>query len=137
MPSVFGNHSLQYAWGYKYESGAKMPGIGAHEDQAAVNLNFWITEDEHTNDPNSGGLAVYDLEAGSGLTLVDFNGKLGQSCVRDIRTHTKKKAVVPHRASRAVLFTSALFNSSASHDFQPGYRSRRIFSRRIRARVER
>ena len=37
LPSVFGNHTLSMAWGYKYDSGgagaAGAAGIGAHADQ--------------------------------------------------------------------------------------------------------
>jgi len=35
---------LQMMWGYKCES--SLPGLGVHADEAAVNVNFWITEDE-------------------------------------------------------------------------------------------
>ena len=36
-----------------------MDGIGVHADNAAVNLNFWVTPDDANLDPSSGGLVVY------------------------------------------------------------------------------
>ena len=35
---------LRYAWAYKYAKGS--PGIGVHADDAAINVNLWITDDQ-------------------------------------------------------------------------------------------
>ena len=56
FPSIFLAHPLAYLWGFKYDS--RLPGIEIHADQAAVNVNFWITPDEANLDPDHGGLVV-------------------------------------------------------------------------------
>ena len=61
MPNVFGDHRLNQAWGYKYNTHPQ--GIKEHADFAAVNTNFWITPDEANEDPDSGGLVVWDKPA--------------------------------------------------------------------------
>ncbi len=57
-PVIFQGHALNYLWGFKYDS--QLSGIGIHADQAAVNVNFWITPDDANLDPESGGLVVWD-----------------------------------------------------------------------------
>lgn len=38
MPSVFANHSLLMAWGYKYDVDGGASGIRTHADKAAVSI---------------------------------------------------------------------------------------------------
>jgi len=58
MPRVIRDHPLNMMWGYKCDS--TLPGLAVHADAAAVNVNFWITEDEANLDPDGGGLRVYE-----------------------------------------------------------------------------
>ena len=48
LPEVFCDHKLRMMWAYKYHNSGKGPvqqaGIGVHADQAAVNVNIWLTE---------------------------------------------------------------------------------------------
>ena len=88
-------HSVQYSRGrprrgYKYDTGSTTPkvqkygteGICVHADEAAVNVNFWITKDEANNDPAGGGLIVYDRVAvGAGLSFKDYNSRSVRYCL--------------------------------------------------------
>lgn len=62
-------HPLKYLWAYKYHDAYS--GINLHADQAAVNVNIWLTADEANLDPTSGGLVVF-------LAKVRF-GTVGQA----------------------------------------------------------
>jgi len=61
FPSVVEGHGLLNCWGFVYDSA--LNGIRIHADQAAVNVNFWITPDEANLDPESGGMVVWDAVA--------------------------------------------------------------------------
>ena len=61
LPTILGPHPLSYLWAFKYDS--TLVGIEVHADQAAVNVNFWITRDEANLDLQSGGLVVWDVAA--------------------------------------------------------------------------
>ena len=43
LPRVMRGHKLGLAWAFKYNS--SRDGIGTHADQAAINVNCWITPD--------------------------------------------------------------------------------------------
>ena len=58
---ICGSHALKYLWAFKYDS--TLDGVGIHADDAAVNVNFWITPDEANLDPERGGLIVWDVAA--------------------------------------------------------------------------
>jgi len=53
FPEIIGDHRLRNFWGFSYDS--RLKGIGIHADQAAVNVNFWITPDEANLDPRPAG----------------------------------------------------------------------------------
>lgn len=57
LPKIMKDHPLKYLWAYKYDS--DYTGISTHADQAAVNVNLWITPDDANLDPNSGGLVIF------------------------------------------------------------------------------
>ena len=61
FPEVFKDHQLSQLWAYKYDS--QLRGIGMHADFAAINVNFWVTPGSANNNPERGGLVVYDVEA--------------------------------------------------------------------------
>ena len=50
--AIFQSHKLTRLWAYKYDS--QRPGINAHADDAAVNVNFWVTPNSANLDPDSG-----------------------------------------------------------------------------------
>jgi len=123
FPAIFRDHSLNYMWGFKYDS--SLAGIGIHADQAAVNVNFWITPDEANLDPESGGLAIWDVAAPMEWDFAKFNGDT--PAIQDFLTRNNANPIkVPYRANRAVIFDSDLFHATDTIRFKEGYLNRRI-----------
>lgn len=123
FPAIIGDHRLRMLWGFKYDS--RLKSIGIHADQAAVNVNFWITPDEANRNPDSGGLKIWDVAAPRDWDIAKYNGDeaavrafLAQSCAKPV--------AVPYRANRAVIFDSDLFHETDAIDFADGYLNRRI-----------
>ena len=111
------------SWGFKYDSEQRHTGINTHADDAAVNLNFWLTPDEANLEPTrGGGITVYEASVIGNRTAEskDYNQRLWDS-----REWAVKK-VVPYRSNRAVLFPSSLYHKSDDHTFKTGYTNRRI-----------
>lgn len=61
LSEIFGDRQLKQLWAYKYSS--TLTGINLHADDAAVNVNFWISPDSANLNPERGGLIVYFSEA--------------------------------------------------------------------------
>jgi hypothetical protein len=122
MPRVIGTHPLQMMWGFKCESG--LPGLGIHADAAAVNVNFWITEDEANLDPAGGGLKVWDHDPPKGWDFRKFNNDSGQIAAY-LASVGSTPTRYPYRANRAVIFDSDLFHATDSPRFREGYLHRR------------
>jgi tetratricopeptide (TPR) repeat protein len=122
-PDIFAALPLQYLWAFKYDSG--LQGIKVHADFAAVNVNFWITQDDANLDPQSGGLVIWDRAAPQHWDFADYNGEAAP--IREFLARGKAQPVtVPYRANRAVIFDSDLFHETDRMDFKPGYENRRI-----------
>ncbi len=123
FPTIIGDHRLRMMWGFKYDS--RLKGIGIHADQAAVNVNFWITPDEANLNPEGGGLIIWDAAAPDDWDPAKYNGD--EPGIRDFLAKAGAKPVkVPHRANRAVIFDSDLFHETDRIEFNEGYLNRRI-----------
>jgi tetratricopeptide (TPR) repeat protein len=123
FPAIIGDHRLRMMWGFKYDSTLK--GIGIHADQAAVNVNFWITPDEANLNPHGGGLIVWDAVAPDEWDPAKYNGD--EPGTRAFLAEVGAKPVkVPYRANRAVIFDSDLFHETDAIAFKEGYLNRRI-----------
>jgi len=123
LPRVIRGLPLQMMWGYKCDSA--LPGLGAHADAAAVNVNFWITEDEANLDPQRGGLLVYTHDAPKDWGFRKFN--CDSETIRQYLESVGSVPVrVPYRANRAVIFDSDLFHATDDPHFREGYLNRRI-----------
>jgi Flp pilus assembly protein TadD len=123
FPAIFEAHPLRYCWAFKYDS--RLSGINIHADEAAVNVNFWITPDEANLDPEHGGLVVWDKAAPLDWDFARFNGDI--AATRDFLARSgASKLTVPYRANRAVVFDSDLFHETDRIGFRDGYRDRRI-----------
>jgi hypothetical protein len=123
MPRVLGPHALRHLWAYKYDS--TLEGIGVHGDDAAVNVNFWITPDAANLDPSSGGMLVYPVAAPATWRFADFNAD--DRRVDDfVARHGGTPRRIAYRQNRAVLFNSSLFHATDRFRFKPDYADRRI-----------
>jgi tetratricopeptide (TPR) repeat protein len=135
FPEIFAAHPLRYHWAFKYDS--KLDGIGIHADEAAVNVNFWITPDEANHDPQGGGLVIWDKQAPLEWDFAKFNSD--ESAAYDFLASSGAKPIkIPYRANRAVIFDSNLFHKTDEISFADGYENRRInitmlYGRRLRA----
>jgi len=120
---IFGEHQLEQCWAFKYDS--RLRGINIHADVAAVNVNFWITPDEACEDPETGGLVVWDVESPPDWPFGDYNEN--EPKIRAFLEESGAKAIrVPHRCNRAVVFNSTLFHETDDIKFQDHYLSRRV-----------
>jgi tetratricopeptide (TPR) repeat protein len=123
FPTIVGDNPLRMLWGFKYDS--RLKGIGIHADQAAVNVNFWITPDDANRNPESGGMVIWDVAAPTDWDAKKYNGD--EPAVRAFLARTGAKPVkVPYRANRAVIFDSDLFHETDTIEFNEGYLNRRI-----------
>ncbi len=123
LPVILKHHGLIYFWGVKYDS--RLPGIDIHGDQAAVNVNFWITPDECNLDPEGGGLIVWDVAAPVEWNFNKFNNS--KNVIRDyLKSQNAKSVRIPYRQNRAAIFDSDLFHETDALNFKPGYENRRL-----------
>ncbi|MBA2589476.1 MAG: tetratricopeptide repeat protein [Alphaproteobacteria bacterium] len=120
---IFAAHPLRYHWAFKYDS--KLDGIGIHADEAAVNVNFWITPDAANRDPESGGLVIWDKAAPLEWDFAKFNAD-ESAAYAFLEEQGAKTVTVPYRANRAVIFDSNLFHKTDAIRFAEGYANRRI-----------
>jgi hypothetical protein len=124
LPHIFEGHPLKYLWAYKYDS--EYTGINLHADQAAVNVNLWLTPDAANLDPNSGGLVVFTAKPPADWGFEQYNTNTDFVRERLLEPTGFANVTVPYRLNRAVIFDSALFHQSDSFHFRKGYKNRRI-----------
>jgi tetratricopeptide (TPR) repeat protein len=132
---IFAAHPLRYHWAFKYDS--TLDGIGIHADEAAVNVNFWITPDQANRDSQGGGLVIWDKAAPLEWDFAKFNAD-ESAAYTFLEEQGAKTVTVPYRANRAVIFDSNLFHKTDRITFAEGYENRRInitmlYGRRQRA----
>ena len=130
FPRIFQDHHLKYAWAFKYDSRSKMSntnfsGINVHADEAAINVNFWITPSEANLNPDSGGLIIYNHEAPKDWDFNSFNQDIIK-IEEELTQSNRQKTVIPYKENRAVLFNSNLFHETDTYEFKEGYENRRI-----------
>lgn len=123
LPRIVRGLPLQIMWGYKCDS--SLPGLGVHADAAAVNVNFWITDDGANLDPEHGGLLVYAHDAPPDWGFGKFN-KDSDTILAYLDSVHSVPLCVPHRTNRAVIFDSDLFHASDRPRFREGYANRRV-----------
>ncbi|HEY7128289.1 MAG TPA: tetratricopeptide repeat protein [Nitrospira sp.] len=125
FPGIFKHHRLTQAWAFKHDSARR--GLNIHADAAAVNVNFWITEDEANLNPETGGLVVYDREAPLEWNFKEYNSDRNKPKIMAWLKEVGAEAVrIPYRANRAVVFNSDLFHETDDVSFKDDYLSRRI-----------
>lgn len=124
LPRIMEGHPLKYLWAYKYD--ADFTGINLHADEAAVNVNLWVTPDDANLDPDSGGLVVFTAKPPPDWNFEEYNTNTERVIEELLRPTNFENITIPHRQNRAVLFDSALFHHSDKYKFRPGYENRRI-----------
>jgi tetratricopeptide (TPR) repeat protein len=123
FPRIVRGLPLQMMWAYKCD--ATLEALGTHADAAAVNVNFWITEDEANLDPEHGGLLVHTQDAPREWGFAKFN--IDRDAIeRHLESTGSVPLRVPYRSNRAVVFDSDLFHASDRPRFREGYVNRRI-----------
>jgi hypothetical protein len=135
FPEIFKNHQLKQLWAYKYDSRAYkddngLTGIKAHADQAAVNVNFWITPATANLNPESGGLIVYNTPAPlewdfNAYNAYNYNNS-EEKIVKYLENGSREKSIVPYNENRVVIFNSNLIHETDRFEFKEGYENRRI-----------
>jgi phage pi2 protein 07 len=130
MPRVMKDHHMKEMWSYKYESEdlwqQARTGVRTHADDAAVNVNIWITPDDANLDPDSGGLVVYTAKPPDNWTFQEFNANWEFVEENLLKPANFANVTVPYRQNRAVLFDSFLFHKTDNYHFKKGYENRRI-----------
>ena len=121
--AIIGSHALRYLWAFKYDSQGS--GTRVHADEAAVNVNFWITPNEANADPLSGGLIIWDQLAPSDWDFSRYNND-ALAAQALLRASGAVQTVIPYRTNRAVIFDSNLFHATDAFRFKPGYADQRI-----------
>ncbi|RMH09360.1 MAG: tetratricopeptide repeat protein [Nitrospirae bacterium] len=125
FPKIFRHHRLLQAWAFKQDS-TLLP-LNIHADAAAVNVNFWITDNQANLDPTSGGLIVWDKEAPQEWDFRVYNDtKFKPQIMEFLRTAGAQAVTVPYRENRALFFNSDLFHASDRCQFKDEYTGRRI-----------
>jgi tetratricopeptide (TPR) repeat protein len=123
FPEILGPHPLSQAWAFK---GLDMnAAIGAHADDGAVSVNFWLTPDAANLCPGSGGLAVCRVPPPPDWTITGYHAD-EDTVAAFLEAHAADTLIVPYRENRAVMFKSRLFHRSDAPHFAPGYENRRI-----------
>ena len=123
--SIFQNHKLLRLWAYKYDS--QRPGINVHADDAAVNVNFWVTPNSANLDPDSGGLVLYHKAAPEDWPYdVNYTGDNTGHIEKYLEAQNSDKTIIPYAENRAIIFNSSLFHETDTIRFKPGYENRRI-----------
>lgn len=123
MPEIFGDLTLQHMWAYSYA--ARKSGIGVHADNAAVNVNFWITPDEANKAPGTGGMKVYNVRAPEDWSFADYNQDT-EKMMAFLASHQAEAQTVAYAHNRAVIFEGRLFHETDTFDFEDAYLKKRI-----------
>jgi hypothetical protein len=124
LPRIFQGHPLRYLWAYKYD--ADYSGIKLHADQAAVNVNIWLTPNDANLHPESGGLVVFTAKPPADWEFARFNTDTDFVRSQLLEPTGFANVTIPYRTNRAVIFDSALFHQTDNFQFRKGYKKRRI-----------
>jgi hypothetical protein len=124
LPEIFQDHPLKYMWAYKYDS--NYGGINLHADEAAVNVNIWLTPEDANLDPTSGGLVIYTVKPPHDWDFEKYNRDTDFVYETLIKPSGYANVTVPYKENRAVIFDSALFHTTDHFKFKKGYKNRRI-----------
>ncbi len=123
LKKIFLNYYLSQAWSFKYD--AKREGIGAHADDASVNVNFWITDNSANMNSDNGGMIIWKKTPSDNATFKDFNSLESIDKIEDEVKDTDFMRV-PYKSNRAVIFNSKLYHVTDKIEFKDNYKDRRV-----------
>jgi tetratricopeptide (TPR) repeat protein len=125
MPDVIRpEYPLRQVWAFKNTE--SLPAAATlHADFAAVNVNFWITQESANLDVDSGGMDVYDVSAPLWWDFMSYNGRADLMRVL-LRDRKARSLSVSYRANRAIIFNSDLFHATQAVNFAEGYTNQRM-----------
>mmetsp|Transcript_17085 Transcript_17085/g.25879 ORF Transcript_17085/g.25879 Transcript_17085/m.25879 type:complete len:427 (-) Transcript_17085:194-1474(-) len=126
LPRMMKGHALKYMWAYKYDSSDGGSGINLHADQAAVNVNLWLTPEDANLDKESGGLVVFTAKPPADWDFAAYNTDTERVVDELLKPSNFRNVTVPYRENRAVIFDSALFHHTDNYKFKQGYKNKRI-----------
>ena len=122
---IFNNLRLTQAWIFKYDSKSK--GINIHADQAAVNVNFWITQSEANLNSQNGGLTVWNRVPPKDWSFEDYNYVDSSPKIEKIlKDNDVPKVNIEYKENRAVIFNSKLFHATDNYEFKDNYADKRV-----------
>jgi tetratricopeptide (TPR) repeat protein len=123
LPGLLGGQPLSLAWAYKYCG--PFSGLGPHADDGAVAVNFWVTPDEANEDPDRGGLVIWNRLVPEPYLRRDRAAQ--QQIIKALIEEPGATAVtVPYRCNRAAIFDGMIAHSTDQFRFKDGYEDRRI-----------
>ena len=98
------NAPLRYFWAYRYDSDYN--GIATHADEAAVNLNIWLTPDEANIDKDHGGLVIFTAKPPPDADFTAYNTNTEKLVEEVIKPTGYSNVTVPFRYNRAVMVSA-------------------------------
>mmetsp|Transcript_31114 Transcript_31114/g.66082 ORF Transcript_31114/g.66082 Transcript_31114/m.66082 type:complete len:478 (+) Transcript_31114:45-1478(+) len=127
MPRIMKGHELKYMWAYKYDSEWES-GIRLHADQAAVNVNLWVSLDGADLEVEGfgGGLVVFTAKPPANWDFESYNTNTEFVIDHLLRPTNFANLTIAHKPNRAVIFDSALFHETDRYRFKKGYENGRI-----------
>ncbi|KAL7463873.1 hypothetical protein ACHAXS_004223 [Conticribra weissflogii] len=127
MPRIMKGHELKYMWAYKYDSEWES-GIRLHADQAAVNVNLWVSLDgaDLEEEGFGGGLVVFTAKPPANWDFESYNTNTEFVIDHLLRPTNFANLTIAHKPNRAVIFDSALFHQTDRYRFKKGYENGRI-----------
>jgi hypothetical protein len=120
LPHIFAPHPLRNYWAFRSDWRSLRPGI--HGDQAAINLNLWLTPPLANQDPDSGGLLVYDTPVPADWDFASYNQP---ERLLELQAFLQARQAsvyrIPYRQNRAVIFRSDRLHEVDHLRFRPGF----------------
>ncbi len=123
--NIFKELRLTQAWIFKYDS--KKKGTNIHADQAAVNVNFWITPEIGNQDKSKGGLKIWNKLPPKESSFDSYNSLASApGILKMLNDNNISNKVIPYKENRAVIFNSQLYHATDNFSFEESYENRRI-----------
>ena len=114
---------LTQAWAFKgVKNGAS---IGAHADDGAISVNFWMTSDDANLAHGRGGMVLCKIPPPADWRNGSYDADRAKA-EAFLEANEAAALRVPYRENRAVLFRSNLTHRSDAPQFAAGYENQRI-----------